>query len=176
MNNKAVISGIVVVVLVAAGIWYATTRGPKENVENENPNTPTANGTTLAQLMEREGDAQCTFTQDISAGGASSRSVGTIYLSDKKIRGDFNTTVSGSDQAVETHMIQNDDSIYVWSSIAPQGFRVPAPKTQADIDANPEYYSAYNQPLNYECTPWNADVSFFTPPANITFVAADSAQ
>jgi hypothetical protein len=123
----------------------------------------------LADLVGRGGNWQCTFNVENEV----SKSSGTVYVSGMMLRGDFESVVPQLNQTIDSHMIQKDGSVYVWTSLAPQGF-----KSAATI-GTPDGTTAFrdqgvdiNQTYNYNCTPWAVDASQFELPEGITFAGA----
>ncbi len=122
-----------------------------------------------AELIARGGDYKCTFDQVVE----NSRSTGTVYISNGKMRGDFKSDVSaaGTNMSVESHMISDGEYMYTWSSMMPTGMKLKIDQTittssetfgqQGSFDANMQ--------LSYDCDPWSPDSSQFTLPSAITF-------
>ncbi|MDQ5883555.1 MAG: hypothetical protein QG654_469 [Patescibacteria group bacterium] len=122
--------------------------------------------TSLARLMEKGGDYQCTFTHETQAGDSS----GTVYISGKKIRGDFVSKVSIAGLPdigdVKTFMISDGESVYTWSSMTSDGYKAPINK---DVTSQDSSGVPTNQELDYKCIGWKVDQSKFSLPTNITF-------
>ncbi len=122
--------------------------------------------TTLTKLMEKGGNYQCAFSHSTEVGD----STGIVFISNKKIRGDFVSKVSvpgiGDMGDIKTYMISDGESTYTWSSMSSDGFKSPvaddAPKdSTGSVSANQE--------LDYKCVGWKLDESKFSIPTNITF-------
>lgn len=124
--------------------------------------------TTLAKLMEKGGNHQCTFAHATQVGN----STGTVYISGKKIRGDFVSKVSIEGLAnmsdIQTYMISDGESIYTWSSMTTDGYKAPVAK---DTPKESPSTVPIEQELDYKCLAWKVDESKFSLPTNITFKA-----
>ncbi len=173
----------IVAVLVLAALGYAYfTYGPgvpqgvpsaEENSVNETADTAATEGAngaftgSIADLLSRGGDWKCTFDVD----NQTSHSSGTVYVSGAKVRGDFTSQVPQVSQTVESHMIQNEGYVYVWTPLSPSGFKTKA--TIGTPDASTKFKGQgvnIDQAYAYDCAPWTADQSLFAPPAGITFM------
>lgn len=121
----------------------------------------------LAELIGRGGDWKCTF----GAQGNGYSSSGTTYVSGGKMRSDFSSQIQQVKQAVDSHMIQDGGFVYVWTSLAAQGFKAKA--TLGSKDATAQFGKQgvnIDQKYNYNCSPWKVDASLFALPKGITFV------
>ncbi len=121
---------------------------------------------TIQSLLSAGKNVSCTYT----TGKDKNVTNGTIYVADKKMRADF--TLQGADgKNMDSHMIQDGDYSYFWSSAMPTGTKMkisalpkvtPAPNTQTqNADLNKEY--------DMKCSSWSVDGSMFTPPADVKF-------
>ena len=121
----------------------------------------------LAALVSRGATVQCSV--DNSTGAEVVK--GTVYVSGKNVRGDFETTMPQKG-VVESHMIKDGDYMYVWSSAMPQGMKMKAtPPQQTDTGPKPAPAAdLYNKNYDYNCSPWRADASKFTLPTDIKFM------
>lgn len=142
-----------------------------QTTEAENPSQVENNkfeGST-AELIARGGDHVCTFDQTVE----NSRSTGTVYISNGKMRGDFKSDVSagGTNMSVESHMISDGEFMYTWSSMMPTGFKmaiIDSATADGTTPTSQEMFDA-NMKLSYDCDPWSADASKFTLPSTVTF-------
>lgn len=169
MNNKVVVSIVIVlIILIGAGYWFTTrsksTPSNSDQVSQTSP-APTAvpAAKSLRDLLSLGSAQKCTFT----SGDASASAAGTIYVNSGKVRGDINTTVTG--QAMVTHMIVSDNTSYIWIDGQTTGFKMsidPSAKPSG-VPSNPNFDP--NKPLNYDCSGWTADSSLFNLPTNVKF-------
>lgn len=125
--------------------------------------------TTLSKLMGKGGNYMCTFVHSTQMG----ESTGSVYISNKKIRGDFVSKVSVPGLPnmgdITTHMISDGESVYTWSSMSAEGYKVPV--AQEDKTAESSASVPTDQELDYKCVGWTVDQSKFSLPTNITFKA-----
>jgi len=124
--------------------------------------------TTLTKLMEKGGSYICTFINNTQI----EESTGTVYISGKKIRGDFISKVSipglPSMDDINTYMISDGESSYTWSSMSGEGYKVPIAEQDKTVTQSDTSVPT-NQELDYKCVAWVADQSKFSLPTNITF-------
>jgi hypothetical protein len=124
--------------------------------------------TTLAKLMEKTGNYMCTFTHNTQMG----ESTGTVHISGKRIRGDFISKVSvpglPNMSDIKTYMISDGESVYTWSSMSSEGYKVPV-SDQDKTSQSEDTSIPTNQELDYRCISWKVDASKFSLPTNITF-------
>src|SRR5262249_52707139 len=68
------------------------------------------------------------------------------------------------------HMVSDGQYVYVWTSVAPMGFKA---KITAGSDASGAASGGqqdfYGQNYDYDCKPWIADESKFLIQSNVTF-------
>lgn len=124
-----------------------------------------------AELMARGGNHKCTFAQEVE----NSKTLGTVYVSNAKMRGDFKTDVnaSGAVMSVESHMISDGEFIWTWSGIMPTGMKMKIDQSVA-IEGSPQQSFDTNQELEYLCVDWTPDESQFTLPSAVTFTEIKS--
>ena len=120
----------------------------------------------MNDLITRGGSYKCTFdqTNDIS------HTTGIVFISDKHIRGDFDTRVKvlSVDTSIGSHMISDGDFIYTWSGEMPTGFKLPVDIKTSAATPNSQSFD-YNQKLDYNCTSWTIDPDKFILPSGIEF-------
>lgn len=167
MKLIPIILGALVVAAVAYGIFVYSSK--PQTAQNGEP-TQNVDGSftgSLADLLKRTGDWKCTFGTE----GTGFTSSGTAYVSGSKIRADFTSQIKQINQTVDSHMIQDDGYVYVWTSLAPQGFK--AKTTLGSTDASKQFTAQninIDQQYQYNCQAWTADTATFTLPTNVTFV------
>jgi len=160
MNTKTLLSIIGVVVVVGAAVFLY--KSPKGNVPGEG-NGMMSQKTSLKALLAVSSPQKCTFTEKVE----NSESSGTVYAMHGRMRGDFTSLAAG--KTINSHMIVDSDTSYVWSESAPQGmmmkfsdFDKPENKQQGATDVNKE--------VNYSCNAWSPDESVFVRPGDIKFM------
>lgn len=173
MNNKVVIAIIAVIVIIAAA--FLLTR-EKDNTEVASNTEATAQAETesgvstgsIKSLIEAGRTQTCTFKsteQNVS-------SEGTMYVSGGKMRGDFNSEVSGVKNS--SHMLYDGTTSYVWVDGQNTGFKM-------SLDANAQSNTSTqgvdpNKNYEYKCSKWSTDNSKFELPSGVTFSELPSMQ
>jgi hypothetical protein len=109
-------------------------------------------GGTLKNLLAMGKDQKC----DISYSNDRGKTSGTVFVSGKKMRGDF-SQVDNNNKKMDSHMILDETYIYSWTSASSQGL-----KTKVEV-------AMIDQQVQSKCTAWTVDSSKFTPPANVQF-------
>ena len=179
MNKKL---GIVIAVIVILALGYfaytkmdkgatndaaqntATESGNSSEVENTNPEA----GKKMAfdVFVKQGGSYVCTVHQSVN----NVDSVGTVYVSNGQMRGDFDVSTQGT--KMTSSMIMKDGFMYSWSSSAPtMGFKMAINNETAAASTGGTDVSAYgyNQFGDYDCDAWSGDSSKFNLPASVKF-------
>jgi hypothetical protein len=119
----------------------------------------------LMGLMGMGKNLQCDFNYE-TAGKAGSK--GSVYISGKKVRGEFGSEVNGKQTMM--NMMQDDGYTYVWGSALPEGIKmkVDTSKNNDTTSGSSQYFDP-NQEMNFNCKTWSVDASKFVLPTNITF-------
>ena len=170
MKKLGLIIGVVVLLLIA-GVAYTQLNKSSQtpnttNTATEKPKTAedTVKGT-IQSLLGVGKSVTCTVNDETQG------STGTIFVSDKKMAGDFAVKVEG--KSVESHMISDGTYSYIWSSDQTQGVKIKIDQVKVTPGGNEQTSSQggfdLNKQANIKCTPWTPDESKFTPPANIKF-------
>lgn len=94
-------------------------------------------------------------------------SEGTVYISDKKFRGDF-TSKSTNGKGVISHAVSDGVYTYAWSSNNPTGVKIKLDVTSPTASAITKSFNL-DQKVGLNCSPWVVDVSKFAIPTNIQF-------
>lgn len=158
MNTNAIIIGIAVVVVLGAGGWLLM---GKSDQGGEFAGETVSGSGSFSEFYTRSGSWKCnvrTETQGVT-------SEGVVYVSDGKIRADFDSTVSGNE--VTSFMIHDGTSVYTWSSLQSQGVRMDVMEGEAGTT---EGTTGPQGDVEYDCAPWAADATVFIPPATIEFM------
>ena len=159
MNTNAIIVGIAVIVVLGAGAWLLM--GKSEEGGKFAGETVSGSGK-FSDFYTRSGSWKCdvrTETQGVT-------SEGVVYVSDGKIRADFDSTVSGNE--VTSFMIHDGTSVYTWSSLQSQGVRMDVTEGE-EVDGEAAGTGPQGD-VEYNCAPWAADATVFIPPATIEFM------
>lgn len=167
-----IIGVVAVIIIITAGVFLLSKK-PSRPIQEETASqqsTSSAESTatrgSIKSLLGMGKNETCTVTYPSAEG----ETKGTVYVSGKKMRGDF-TIKDTSGKEIESHMIADEAYNYFWSSATSQGMKMkiddtakatPTPNTQtqgADLDRE----------VDYKCSSWPVDDSKFMPPTNIQF-------
>jgi hypothetical protein len=167
-----------IAVLVIGGIGYAIWQLSAGDVSPSGSQATSTQSATqedsaftgsFADLAARGGEWKCTVDATANNGAGTAVSAGTVYISGKKVRADFATSVPGVGN-VEAHLIADGTDTYSWSSMLPQGIKTKMTGSSADFSAPTSGGgSDANQRYTYDCQPAQAASSLFVPPADVTF-------
>lgn len=163
----------VIVLVVLAGGWYVYS-GKQSSIMpyTQNSSQGSSAGDKIsgkfADLLNAGKSMECTFSGETDGYKTS----GTVFVAGKNMRGDFNSESKG--KMMDSHMIQNGEKIYSWTTEPKQGMMMKI--TKEDQARNQEEAdSAANKPLDvdknydYNCKGWSGDQSKFQPPSDIEF-------
>lgn len=183
MTRTGIISLIVLVIIVAAGVWYwavypsggytaemntasstdemASTTG---GTTGGSPASGTA--TTYGQLVAQGGNYTCSlYTLQ-----GSNQVRGTLYGSGGKTRADLVSSVNGTD--VTMHVIHENGYTYTWIDGQSTGTKVAASTGPSATQPTGGVIGvADNAQVSSNCTPWVPTAAQFTLPTAIKFVA-----
>lgn len=184
MNQKTIIWGIVIVVIVLLGVWYfssvytgspAVAPGTATTTATSTASTSAATGkaasgtpSTFKSIFTQSGNHECTFEQV----GTSTRTTSVVYISGGKMRGEFRTTGTVTSANL---MIYNGGYLYSWKEGAAVGKKSSisslADLPQAipqDLTSGAIYGTAANN-VGWDCHDWLTDSSLFVLPTYVTF-------
>lgn len=179
--QKTIISILIGVVIVGAGIFLATKSTNKtQNLEsnpvaitpessNQGNNTETGKKMAFSELMKQGGSYQCVVTQYIDS-AYTATTEGKVFINNTNIRADFAINTQG--MQFTTSMITRDGSVYTWTSLANIGYKTKqSQEKQQGQNIGTSGQFAWNSEMvdGYQCDPWAPDMSKFTLPTNITF-------
>lgn len=160
------VGALIIVILLLFLFIPRKTEAPSDQIGNAT-DTATAGEVvqdTLAGLIGMGKNVQCSFSYEQD--GVNSQ--GVIYISGKKMRGEFVSAIQGANQ--DTSMIQNGEYSYIWGSAMPKGIKMKASGSAGDtVDTESKKYFDPDKALDYSCKPWSVDDGMFTPPADVTF-------
>lgn len=170
MKNQKMILGIgAIIIAILAVLFLIPKKSQAPTIGDETANTQQINDSgnlvqnTLSGLLAMGKNSECTFSYDENG----VKSQGTIYLSGKKIRGDFSNTVQGKQQ--ESSMINDGEYTYFWGSDMPQGVKMKISGDQVKATEETKKYYDPDRAVNYDCKSWNVNNAYFTAPSNVTF-------
>lgn len=172
--NKKLLVPIVVLILLLLGIvgWYFAS----------NKKTPNTAGNITDSVLtedEQSGDSKSSI-KDLFAKGESQTctfnvsdesytSEGIVYVSNGKMRGDFNMTNKGNVQM--SHMIVADNTSYIWMDGQHQGYKMAfgeETKTETENQNNTNSVDV-DAKVDYKCKPGVSGQSYFELPADVKF-------
>lgn len=165
MINKLWILGAVIVI-GGAGWWLSRGSADAPVPTNEANQAETQS---LKNLLTRTGSWQCQLRQEVQGTTTS----GTVYVSDGKIRGDFQSTVPQYQSPIKSHILVRDGYAFNWTDLSKSGIKVASAQLDASGKPQPNQSDTsvdlYNQDLGYQCSTWSVDQSKFEIPADINF-------
>lgn len=179
--NKTALIGLGVLVIIGVAVFtinpFKKSSKPQQQAstdtlqQNEGSSDSQSISGTLRDLLARNLPMECSFTRTDEAGTTS----GTVYLSGKKMRGDFEMTQSDGAQ-VSSSVIRDGEYGYTWTSQQPQGMKMKLDESdvvtedEESSEKKQEPFALDKEDVDYTCKPWRADNSMFVPPSNIEFV------
>ncbi len=177
--NKLIYGSLAVVLVLVVGLsaYFIVGRDKEEppetvipetntsvpNTEQKAPDQVTTDTVSLSGIISEQKNQLCTFTD--SETGA----VGTVFIGDGNIRGDFQSDVNN--QASVSHLVVlNSTDAYVWMEGETQGFTASLDGL-TDLSEIGGEASALdiNKAMDYECYPWTPDASQFELPETVQF-------
>jgi uncharacterized protein YxeA len=166
--NKKVLPIIVVVLLLLLGGWYFM-NSRKTGTPGSSITESQGGMKSLKDLLSSGVAQKCTYSSTDESG----TNEGVSYISGGKVRGDFSTTISG--KVTKSHMITDGKTSYIWTDGEKDGFKMTIPDatpTSAKTDTSDSEVSTeadLDQKMDYKCSAWVVDNSYFTPPTSVTF-------
>lgn len=169
MIKQIVIWVLVVIVLGSIGFFIYSKSGSKsennkDNARNVDTTTEESFTGSVLDLVNKGGNYECTFSHTTDVGTSN----GTVYISGKKVRGNFVSNVSVVNMTVKSYMISDEASVYTWTDMTSQGYK--APVSSGDTETNTSQSFDYGQTLDYKCKGWVVDPSVFALPSDIEFI------
>jgi len=176
MNRIIAVVGLIIVLLLGAGGFYVY-----QNYSNNSSDTPQNdlmtdelktdnNKKTLADLIKLDKNQMCVFKDE------ETNSEGNLYISSSNFRGDFKAMVD--DTEVSSHVIADNDYIYIWSDGEEKGFKYSISKALGEEEGYSSSENSnpidLNEQIDYECNDWNPDASMFYLPTDIEFQSLES--
>lgn len=163
---------IVGLLVLVGGAWWAVSASNRQIISQEQSsnietsiNEENNFSGDFKTLVTKSGSHKCEMNS--STNGVTTS--GVFHISDGRVRGDFSSVVPqyGS---IESHMILKDGFVYVWSSMAPRGFKFAvAADGEVNTQGNPQADALLNTNYSYSCVAATVASSHFDLPAGITF-------
>lgn len=170
-----------ILILILPFVLTACTLNPFASNDAESESTNTSENTqtssensmqgTLTSLLGLGKNLQCTFNYSDDTTASS----GNVYVSGERFRGDFETTYN--DETSISHMISDDQMVYVWTDGQEQGFVMEATDPEEiDIPEVDTLESSTNtvdldQEYEYDCDSWIPDNKMFEVPGDVEFTS-----
>lgn len=165
MSKNAIIGLVVAIVVVGGGAWFFAANPSTEGGATGSQNVQGESGKlTFKELMLMGGSKKC----EVAVNTPESPATGMVYVSGENVRSDIvakPANMGGTE--VSAHMIKNGDYVYSWTDMMPQGVKVKL--TAAESAGASAGYDA-NAEVDYSCSAWIADASYFEVPSGVTFM------
>lgn len=175
MNKKLVSVALIVVLLAGGGYYLSTKKGPSPLTEKK----LLSEATQFAKAIESGKPTTCTMTKGTDTM--------EYLIKGKMMRADIKTTVN--DKLIVSHMINDTKYFYSWTDGTAQGSKIAIPtedESNSDVDKdkvdtrnNPsspkfnseaDYESYKNEGYTINCKPSTEGDSAFVPPTDIKFI------
>ncbi len=181
MTHPKIITGIVVTIAIVVVGYFVYARNSVNQNDIVVPTTQTNNNDIpLGEMGEQPSGKKMAFADFMKQGGeykctihqydGETDTVGTTYLDDGMIRGEYNTKVQGLN--IDTTFVMRDGYTYTWNSMMPNtGFKSKVTEVNSNNGANASGSYNFNAEEigDYDCEAWTPDPSKFIIPTNITF-------
>ncbi len=190
MNQNTITWGIVVVVLIGLGFWYAssqsamstdngmaTTSAATTSATGESPTATggtkksIAPGNTFHSIFSQNGSHECDYAQVTSAGQVENK----IFIADGKMRGEFRTVTAGAGAGTANLMVYNGGTLYAWQEGKTTGTKTTI-KTVSDLPTaiptdltSGGVVGSQLNSVGWTCHDWIKDSSMLTPPTYVAF-------
>lgn len=179
MQKKAgLIIGAIVIGVVLAAFFLMKSSSPStssQTADTMQKETGESVGSmakgSIASLLSAGKNVNCSMKYPDGKGS------GTVYVSGKKMRGDF-TVMMDATKEYKSSMIQDGEYAYMWSDADKKGtkFKVsgiptPSPATTAKTDT-----VDINQEVDLNCSTWGVDPSMFVVPTDVQFTDMSAAM
>lgn len=164
--NKNLFIGIAVLLLLGGGYFYFS-KSPASPIKKATSGLIKGN---IQDLFEKGTNMTCTFkyVEDENT------SEGTIYVSGKKMRGNFSLRQADG-AAFASNVIRDETYGYTWMEGQAQGTKIKIETSEEILEESSEnnkkneLFALDNKDIDYDCKPWSVDNSMFTPPTNVKF-------
>jgi hypothetical protein len=165
--GKGIIITIAALVVVAGGAAFY--------VYNKNSNTP---GAAFDTAIVNESDSVqpkslrdffgLTINQTCTFNDTESKSNGTVYVANGRMRGDF--TVESEEVKMTSHMITDSEDVYLWFDNTEEGYKMKISDQEEYSDTDEDNKSVdLDKRVDYKCSNWIVNDSFFQLPAGKNF-------
>ncbi|MEK7581318.1 MAG: hypothetical protein AAB512_03470 [Patescibacteria group bacterium] len=170
MSKQVVIVGgaVVVIAIVAIAGFFMMSKLTKssDEIAQKQDSKSQESGTSVSKssiksLLGGGKNVNCKITYPENGGS------GNIYVSDKKFRGDFVTSVGG--KSTETHVISDGEFMYSWYGTTGTKFKVDAVGAPSPAASAQPQSADLDKQVDMDCSSWGVDGSKFTVPTDVKF-------
>lgn len=166
MNKKVMWAGVAVVVVVAilgAVMFMSKNAGNKTvGTSEKNQVKTTPRLASFRELKNSTTPQECSYDEKSVAQG----STGVLYISNNKMRGDFQSTSNG--KIIKSHIIFDNQYNYVWMDNSLNGIKMLSNSQNTDGSKNPSGIDEDTK-IDYTCQDWSEDAGVFKLPENVKF-------
>lgn len=157
---KNIILGLISVTVITSIVYFAPSRTKENTMSSETKKV------SIESLLKMSGSQKCTYSLDTEG----IKTSGTVYINNGNMRADSKTFVQGKE--IESHVILMSETVYAWGAGMAQGVKmnIKGMKEQAMQQPNASQSFDMTKEMNYSCTPYTYDASYFTPPTTISFM------
>lgn len=164
---KMIIGVIVAIIVIAAGAMFLLPKNstaPTEDASDIQSQEDSSGGSmtkgSVKSLMGAGKNITCKMTYPDGGGS------GTVYVSDKKVRGTFTLVSNG--QTMESEMLQDGEYGYFWTGAQGTKFKVDATLPTPTPGSNTKN-DDLDKEVDLDCSSWSVDNSKFTVPTDVKF-------
>ncbi|MCA9365866.1 hypothetical protein KC723_03140 [Candidatus Kaiserbacteria bacterium] len=185
MSLQKIIILCLAILVIGIAIWYFISgkNSPSAELTNDNSSAidsemsennqdkmeaPSGLGS-LASLIGLGQNITCDYSFSDEGNSGS----GTGYFAKDKMRVD--STMQTDGQTYDSHMINDGEYTYVWTTTSDQPFAMKMPVEEFEQDSplieedSQQTQVSMDQQVEYDCNSWSVDQSVFVPPADIEF-------
>ena len=154
--NKNLFIGIAILLLLGGGYFYFS-KSPVNPIKKAASGLIKGN---IQDLFAKGTNMQCAFKNTDEENSTE----GTIYVSGKKMRGNFSLKQTDG-KTIVSNIIRDENYGYTWLEGQTQGTKIKVETSEKKEDL----FALDDKKIDYDCKSWNVDSGLFTPPANIKF-------
>ncbi len=154
-----IIVAVGALLLLAGGVGAFFVLNQNKGSSESNDSNPGSDKSSIQALLGGGKNVSCSVSYEQGSG--------TVYVADKKMYGEFDTTVE--DQSYKGYVINDGEYSYTWSSQSTQGIKFKADATDQPTTQEDKSGVDLNQEGDVDCRSWSVDNSKFTPPSSVTF-------
>lgn len=172
MQKKAgLLIGSIVIIVVLAAFFMIQKSNPSTSTQTADSAQNTSSQSlgdfakgSIASLLTAGKNVTCSMKYPDGNGS------GTIYVTGKKMRGEFTVKMDASKE-YQSSMIQDGEYAYMWSDADKKGtkFKVSGIPSSSPAAAAKSEVVDINQEVDLKCSTWNVDSSKFVVPADVEF-------